>query len=287
MEALQMKKTIKEYAIIMLGSVILSLAISAFILPSQIGIGGVTGIAMVLNRMFSLPVGVMTIIINIPLFIFGFKLIGSKFAVRSGVVVVISSLLIDYFSNNFNFKPIDDILLAAIFSGALLGLSVYLIFLSYSSSGGLDILAKIIQSKFENLQLSNILLVQDVVIYTLIAYVFGPRSVMYAIISSFVRTKTIDAIQEGIASSRQCIIICQNSSSIITEIGTRLIRGATVLEAVGGYSNDKKKFIYVIIQRNQLNTLKSIVKEIEPSAFVAVSPVNDILGNYKRSFTIQ
>lgn len=282
-----MKKIIKEYAIIMLGSVILSLAISAFILPSQIGIGGVTGIAMVLNKMFSLPVGIMTIIINVPLFLFGFKLIGSKFAVRSGFVVVISSLLIDYLSTTFNFKPIDDILLAAIFSGALLGLSVYLIFLSYSSSGGLDILAKIIQSKFENLQLSNILLVQDIVIYGLIAYVFGPRSVMYAIISSFVRTKTIDAIQEGIASSRQCIIICQNSSTIITEIGTKLIRGATVLEAVGGYSNDKKKFIYVIIQRNQLNTLKNIVKEIEPSAFVAVSPVNDILGNYKRSYTIQ
>lgn len=287
MEAIQMKKIIKEYAIIMLGSVILSLAISAFILPSQIGIGGVTGIAMVLNKMFSLPVGIMTIIINVPLFLFGFKLIGSKFAVRSGFVVVISSLLIDYLSTTFNFKPIDDILLAAIFSGALLGLSVYLIFLSYSSSGGLDILAKIIQSKFENLQLSNILLVQDIVIYGLIAYVFGPRSVMYAIISSFVRTKTIDAIQEGIASSRQCIIICQNSSTIITEIGTKLIRGATVLEAVGGYSNDKKKFIYVIIQRNQLNTLKNIVKEIEPSAFVAVSPVNDILGNYKRSYTIQ
>jgi uncharacterized membrane-anchored protein YitT (DUF2179 family) len=282
-----MSKTIKEYATIILGSVILSLAISAFILPSQIGIGGVTGIAMVINRLFNLPVGLMTILINIPLFIFGFKLVGRRFAVRSGFVVIISSLLIDYFNRAFSFKPIDDILLSAIFSGALLGLSVYLIFLSYSSSGGFDILAKIIQSKFEHLQLSNILLIQDIVIYALIAYVFGPRSVMYAIISSFVRTKTIDAIQEGLASSRQCIIICQNSNNLITEINTKLVRGTTILEAVGGYSNDKKKFIYVIIQRSQLNALKNIVKAIEPSAFVAVSPVNDILGNYRQSLTIQ
>lgn len=282
-----MSKTIKEYATIILGSVILSLAISAFILPSQIGIGGVTGIAMVINRLFNLPVGLMTILINIPLFIFGFRLVGRRFAVRSGFVVIISSLLIDYFNRTFNFKPIDDILLSAIFSGALLGLSVYLIFLSYSSSGGFDILAKIIQSKFEHLQLSNILMIQDIVIYALIAYVFGPRSVMYALISSFVRTKTIDAIQEGLASSRQCIIICQNSNNLITEINTKLVRGTTILEAVGGYSNDKKKFIYVIIQRSQLNALKNIVKAIEPSAFVAVSPVNDILGNYRQSLTIQ
>lgn len=282
-----MSKTIKEYGTIILGSVILSLAISAFILPSQIGIGGVTGIAMVINRQFNLPVGLMTILINIPLFIFGFRLVGRRFAVRSGFVVIISSLLIDYFNRTFNFKPIDDILLSAIFSGALLGLSVYLIFLSYSSSGGFDILAKIIQSKFEHLQLSNILMIQDIVIYALIAYVFGPRSVMYALISSFVRTKTIDAIQEGLASSRQCIIICQNSNNLITEINTKLVRGTTILEAVGGYSNDKKKFIYVIIQRSQLNALKNIVKTIEPSAFVAVSPVNDILGNYRQSLTIQ
>lgn len=282
-----MFKTIKEYALIVLGSVVLSIAISAFLLPSQIGIGGVTGISMVLNKLFGLKVGVLTIIMNIPLFIFGFKLVGRKFAIRSGFVVLLSSTLIDYFNSAFKFKPIDDILLSSIFCGVLLGISVYLIFMSYSSTGGLDILAKIIQNKFKNLQLSNILLAQDIIVYSLIAYVFGPRSVMYALIASFIRTKTIDAIQEGIASSRQCIIICENSTEIIGEISTKLVRGVTVLDAVGGYSNDKKKFIYVVIQRGQLNSLKAIVKEAEPTAFIAVSPVNDILGNYRQSLTIQ
>lgn len=282
-----MSKFIREYALIILGSVILSIAISAFLLPSQIGIGGVTGIAMVINNLFGIKIGLLTILLNIPLFVFGYKLIGSKFAVRSGFVVVISSMLIDYFNSTFHFKPIEDILLSAIFCGVLLGISVYLIFMSFASTGGLDILAKIINSKFKNLQLSSILLIQDFVVYSIIAYVFGPRSVMYALIASFIRTKTIDAIQEGIASSRQCIIICQNSNEVITEINTKLVRGVTVLDAVGGYSNDKKKFIYVVIQRNQLNALRTIVKNIEPNAFVAVSPVNDILGNYRQLLTIQ
>ncbi len=282
-----MKTFIKEYALITLGSIILSLAISAFLLPSQIGIGGVTGIAMVINHIFGLKVGLLTIIMNVPLFLFGYKLVGSKFTIRSAFVVVLSSLLIDYFSAAFKFKPIEDLLLSAIFCGVLLGVSVYLIFLSQASSGGLDILAKIINNKFKNLQLSNILLIQDFIVYALIAYVFGPRSVMYALIASFIRTKTLDAIQEGLASSRQCIIICEDSSEIISTINTKLVRGVTVLDAVGGYSNDKKKFIYVVIQRSQLTALKSIVKSIEPSAFIAVSPVNDILGNYKQSLTIQ
>ncbi|MCM0646985.1 YitT family protein [Clostridium swellfunianum] len=282
-----MKDLIKEYSLILLGSVILSIAIAAFLLPSQIGSGGVTGIAMVINNIFGIKVGLLTIILNIPLFIFGYKLIGRKFAVRSGFVVVLSSLLIDYFNSIFHFKPIDDILLSSIFCGVLFGVSVYLIFMSYASTGGLDILAKIINSKFKNLQLSNILLVQDFIVYSLIAYVFGPRSVMYALIASFIRTKTIDAIQEGIASSRQCIIICQNSTEMISVINTQLVRGVTVLDAVGGYSNDKKKLIYVVIQRTQLNALRAIVKEIEPNAFVAVSPVNDILGNYRQLLTMQ
>lgn len=282
-----MKSLVKDYSLIILGSVTLSLSISAFLLPSQIGIGGVTGIAMIINHFLNFKIGLLTILINIPLFLFGYKQLGSKFAIRSGFVVFLSSMLIDYFNSNFKFTPINDMLLSSIFFGVLFGVSVYILFLSSSSTGGLDILAKIIQSKFKNVQLSNILLAQDVLVYGLIAYVLGPRSVMYALIASFIRTKTIDAIQEGIASSRQCIIICENSNKIISEINTKLVRGVTILDAVGGYSNDKKKFIYVVIQRSQLNLLKNIVRNIEPSAFVAVSPVNDILGNYKQSLSIQ
>ena len=116
----------------------------------------------------------------------------------------------------------------------------------------------------------------------------GPRSVMYAIIMSFVRSKTMDTIQESLASSRQCVIICEESDSIINEIQTRLARGVTVLDAVGGYSSINKKFIYLVIQRNQLSTLKEIVSEIDPTSFVTISPVNNILGNFKnRALTVQ
>lgn len=282
-----MKQIIKDYSIIILGSIILSFSISAFLIPSQIGIGGVTGIAMVINKILGYKIGLLTIIINIPLFISGFKLLGKKFAFRSAFVVFLSSIMMDYFNSAFKFKAIDDMLLSSIFFGFLFGISVYLLLISSSSTGGLDILAKIIHNKYKNIPLSSIMMIQDVVVYSLIAYVFGVRSVMYALIASFIRTKTIDAIQEGIASSRQCIIICENAPAIINEISTKLVRGVTVLDAVGGYSNDKKKFIYVVIQRSQLNYLKNIVKDLEPNAFISVSPVNDILGNYRQSLTIE
>jgi uncharacterized membrane-anchored protein YitT (DUF2179 family) len=103
---------------------------------------------------------------------------------------------------------------------------------------------------------------------------------------SFIRCKTIDAIQEGIASSRQCVVICEKQEEIIEEINNNLIRGATVIDAVGGYSHMDKKFIYVVIQSSELSTLKSIVKNVEPTAFVTVAPVKEIMGNYRRNISI-
>jgi uncharacterized membrane-anchored protein YitT (DUF2179 family) len=120
-------------------------------------------------------------------------------------------------------------------------------------------------------------------VYVFVGIVLGPHSVLYALIMSFIRSKTIDTVQEGIASSRQCIIICNNSEKIIEEVKIELGRGVTVLDAVGGYSHNNKKFIYVVVQKHQLTSLRLIIKNIDPLAFVAVSPVNDILGNYKQT----
>jgi uncharacterized membrane-anchored protein YitT (DUF2179 family) len=281
-----MKKIIRDYTFIIIGSIIFSLSISALLVPSKIGVGGVTGIAMSLNKLFDFKIGMLTILINIPLFAFGYKLIGKSFAFKSAFVVVISSLMIDYFNVAVHFKTLDDMLLASIFCGVLFGIGVALIYMGGGSTGGLDILAKIITNKFQNLQFARVLLIQDVIIYLFVSYVFGVRSVMYALIMSFIRTKAIDAIQEGISSSKQCIIICEKAEEIIDAIQTGLVRGVTVLDAVGGYSKVERKFIYVVIQKNQLNTLRNLIKKIEPSAFVTTSEVNDILGNYRQTLTI-
>lgn len=277
-----MKKLYKEISLLILGALLFSIYVSVFLIPNQIGTGGLTGISLGLNRLFNFPIGVTTLFLNIPLFIFGYNILGKNFAFRSGFVVLSSSFLIDYINVNFNFKPLGDMLTATIFAGVISGIGMALLFLANSSTGGLDISGKIIKNNLPSLSLTKILLAQDILIYIFVGITLGPRSVMYAIIMSFIRSKTMDAVQEGIASSRQCIIICENPDGLIEAITKELGRGVTLLNAQGCYSHTDKKFIYVVIQKIQLNTLKLIVRKIDPNAFVTVSSVNDIQGNFKQ-----
>ncbi|MCY6370944.1 YitT family protein [Clostridium ganghwense] len=283
-----MKQTTKEYCLLFLGCLLYSVGTSIFLIPANIGSGGATGIALCFNSLFKFPVGLTIIFVNLPLFIFGYKLLGKNFAFKSALIVFLSSIFIDYLNLiliPFNLKSImsQDVMLSSIFCGITIGIGIALIFMAGGSTGGFDISAKIINNKFPSLSISNILLIQDILIYLFIAIVLGPRSVMYALIMSFVRTKSIDTLQEGISSSKQCMIICESPEEIISEIQSKLLRGITIIDAVGAYSNGNKKIIYVVIQNNQLSKLKKIVKHTDPNAFVTVSSVSDILGNYRQS----
>ncbi|MFU0823487.1 YitT family protein [Clostridium sp.] len=277
-----MNKLCKEIGLSTAGCLLYSAYVSIFLVPNKIGAGGITGISLGLNELLNLPIGFTTLLLNVPLFIFGYNLLGKNFAFKSGIIVISSSFLIDFANSHLGFDPIGDTLTATIFAGVISGIAMALLFMAGASTGGLDISGKIIKNKFPNFQLPKILLMQDIIVYVFIALTLGTRSVMYAIIMSFIRSKTMDAVQEGIASSRQCIIICENPNAIIDAITKELGRGVTLLNAQGCYSHTDKKFIYVVIQKIQLNTLKHIVNTIDPNAFVTVSSVNDIQGNFKQ-----
>lgn len=280
-----MKKLLKEYILLLFGCILFSVYASLFLTPANIGTGGILGIALCFQKLFHFKIGLSTIILNIPLFLFGFKFLGKKFAFKSAIVVLISSLMIDYIiaiEPNYHLIPNGDKLTSSIFCGVISGVGMSLIFMSGGSTGGLDISAKILKNKLPSIQLSHILLSQDILVYFIVAIVLGPQSVVYALIMSFVRSKTIDAVQEGISSSRQCVIICNKYEEISEEVNNILDRSVTIINAQGGYSHNDKKFLYVVIQKHQLHMLKGMVKEIDPDAFVTVSSVNDILGNYKQ-----
>lgn len=277
-----MKNLFRDIGLLIVGCLVYSLYISVLLVPNNIGTGGITGISLGLKHLFNLPIGLTTLFLNIPLFIFGYGLLGKSFAIKSGIIVTVSSFLIDFMNSSFHFKPIGDLLTATIFTGVISGLSMAILFMAGASTGGLDISGKMIKSKFPSLPLPKILLAQDILVYIFVGLTLGPHSVMYAIIMSFIRSKTIDAIQEGVASSRQCIIISENPEPIIEDIKTKLGRGVTLLDAYGCYSHTDKKFIYVVVQKVQLNSLKNIINSIDPHAFVTVSSVNDIQGNFKQ-----
>lgn len=277
-----MKNLFRDIGLLIIGCLVYSLYISVLLVPNNIGTGGLTGISLGLKHLFNLPIGLTTLCLNIPLFIFGYGLLGRSFAIKSGIIVAVSSFIIDFMNANFHFKPIGDMLTATIFTGVISGLGMAVLFMAGASTGGLDISGKMVKNKFPSLPLTKILLVQDILVYIFVGLTLGPRSVMYAIIMSFIRSKTMDAMQEGIASSRQCIIISENPDPIIEDIKTKLGRGVTLLDAYGCYSHTNKKFIYVVVQKIQLNSLKNIVNNIDPHAFVTVSSVNDIQGNFKQ-----
>ncbi|ABK60849.1 MULTISPECIES: YitT family protein [Clostridium] len=277
-----MKNLFRDIGLLVVGCLVYSLYISVLLVPNNIGTGGITGISLGLKHLFNLPIGLTTLCLNIPLFIFGYGLLGRSFAIKSGIIVTTSSFIIDFMNANFHFKPIGDLLTATIFTGVISGVGMAILFMAGASTGGLDISGKMIKNKFHSLPLTKILLAQDILVYIFVGLTLGPRSVMYAIIMSFIRSKTMDAMQEGIASSRQCIIISENPEPIIEDIKTKLGRGVTLLDAYGCYSHTNKKFIYVVVQKIQLNSLKNIVNDIDPHAFVTVSSVNDIQGNFKQ-----
>jgi len=277
-----MKKTLREIGFMIIGVLLFSLYVSVFLVPNKIGTGGITGISLGLNALYNFPIGICTLLLNIPLFIFGYNFLGRNFVLKSLLIVASSSFLIDFLNINFYFNPLGDSLTSTIFAGVISGIAMALLFMAGASTGGLDISGKIINNKFKALELSKILLVQDMIVYIFVAITLGPKSVMYALIMSFIRSKTIDTVQEGVASSRQCIIICENPAKIIEAIEINLGRGVTLLNAEGCYSHTARKFIYVVIQKGQLKALKNIVNSLDPKAFVTVSSVKDIQGNFKQ-----
>jgi uncharacterized membrane-anchored protein YitT (DUF2179 family) len=281
-----MNTKFKQHLLLFAGTILYSVYAALLLTPSKIGTGGILGIALCLNKLFNFKIGLTSIVLNVPLFIFGFKLLGKKFALKSAIIVLISSFLMDSMNTlfpNFSVLPINDKLTSAIFCGVISGIAMAMLFMSGGSTGGLDISAKVFKNKFKSIQLSHILLFQDFCVYIFVGIVLGVHSVLYALIMSFIRSKTIDAVQEGMSSSRQCIIICNNYEKIVERVKNELGRGVTVLDAVGGYSHNNKKFIYVVIQKHQFSALNLIIKNIDPLAFVAISPVNNILGNYKQT----
>lgn len=273
--------SLKRYSLLAIGCLLFSIYAAVLLQPNNIGTGGILGISLIINKLLKLKIGLSTLLINIPLFIVGFKLLGKDFAIKSGIIVILSSTLIDIIPTIFNVTPLKDKLTASIFCGVVSGAAMTFIFMGGGSTGGLDISGKIIKRIFPSLSLSNILLFQDICIYIIVGITLGLDYVMYALIMSFIRSKTIETIQKTFSASKQCMIICDKPKPIIKAISEKLGRGATILDAVGGYSDNSKKFIYVVVQNNELSSLKSIVSSIDNKAFITVSEVEHIHGNFK------
>lgn len=266
---------LKHFLGIILGAAIVSVSINTLIIPNRIADGGVTGIAIILHYLLKWPVSLTVFLLNVPLFIVGLRLVGRKFLVLSIIGVGMLSLMLSLTA----FLPdmTHDTLLAAISGGVLSGIGMGIIFRSRGSLGGTDILA-VLFARTTSFSVGQILLGIDAVIFMGVAILFKPEMAMYAMIYTFIATRVVDLVQEGLSHSKSVMVVTSCPQKIADEIMVKLDRGVTLFQAIGAFSGEAKQVVYCVINRTELSQVKEIVRLQDPHAFVTIAEVPEVVG---------
>ena len=276
---------VKSYAVITLGSLLYALAYNIFYAPNLVAMGGLTGLGQVINALIPvLPVGTTVFVMNVPLFFLGWKYIGGHLLVSSLYAMTFSSFAIDVLDMIYRFPPTDT-MLAAIFGGALLGLGIGLVFAKGATTGGTDLIARLLKLKFAWLPMGTLVLFPDFAVIVLAAIAFGKvESALYGVVALFVTTKVMDLVLYGLDSSKVAYIISDAYREIADAITHDMERGLTLLHGEGGWSGAEKKILLVAFKQKQIVALKQTVKAIDPSAFLIVCDAHEVLGDGFREY---
>ena len=262
-----------------LGSAIFAMGFSLFLMPHDMNAGGISGLAQVVVEILGFgSVGTLSILINLPLFILGGIKIGKRFFVGSLLGMLLSSVLIDLFAL---IPPVDmEPLLCVLYGGAVCGLGLGVVFFSGTSTGGSDILVRLLKLKYRNVPIGQIALYFDLVVVTLTGLVFRDISkALYTGIAVFVTSQVVDAVVYRFDYSKVALIISSEYEAIARAIGKELDRGATYLHGEGTYSHNQTKVILTAVKKQQLAELKEIVIHIDPNAFIIVQEAHQVLGD--------
>ena len=272
-------KKLTRYLVIILGCVLYALGFQFFMYPNAIVAGGVTGVAMLINAFTRLPVGMLIIVLNIPLFLTSWRHFGLDLMIMSLVGMLLSSVFVDLFAMT-GIVMTGDPMLAAVIGGVIKGAGLGLVYYVGATTGGVDIVAKFLRQRFEQINFGTLILIMDTVIIVLYAASLGKyESAMYAVIAMFVVSKVIDLVLYGIDNSSLCYIISEQSEALTERIMAEpLRRGVTILEGEGAYSHLRKHVLLCVIKRTQMGELRRLVKSVDENAFFVVSDVKNVFG---------
>lgn len=266
------------YAKIVFGAAIYAAGFQFFLYPHSIPLGGIGGIAMILNFLFQLPIGTMTIIMNIPLFLYAWRRFGTYFMVASLVGMFVSSSLVDLFSV-LSISITNQPLLACVYGGLIKGFGMGLVYSAGATAGGVDIIAKDLRRRHPYINFGTIILIMEFVVILAFALISGKYdSSMYAVITTFISGKVVDLVLYGAANSKLCYIITDNSSLIKDAIVEQMRRGVTLLNGEGAYSGKEKKVILCVIKQQQIVQLRKLVHALDENAFVVVTESHEVFG---------
>ncbi|MBQ7871704.1 MAG: YitT family protein [Oscillospiraceae bacterium] len=279
------KELIRNILMIVVGSAVFSLGFDMFLDPNGINCGGVTGIAMLIvygTRVPWLTVGILTAVINLPLFLVGFKKIGKYFFFSSLAGMLISSTLYDLFLP-LAVRDLDP-LVAAIFGGVMIGGGLGLVFLAGASTGGTDIVARLIKLKWRNFPLGKIMLGMDVCIAVATGIVYRDlTNTLYSIITLYLSSVVLDQVIYGMDFAKVALIVSEKYEQIATAIDSKLDRGVTLLNGQGYYRRLDRYVLLSAVKQKQVAQLKELVFELDPEAFIILQDARQVLGDgFKR-----
>lgn len=271
-------KTLTWFGKIIAGCVLFSAGFAFFLEPNQVNAGGMTGLAMIIVHLLKFgTVGTLTMLINLPLFIISGIKIGKKFFVGSLFGMMISSVMLDAFA--LMPHPQMEPLLAALYGGLLCGIGLGIVFAAGASTGGSDIVVRLLKLKYEHVPIGTISIIFDAVVVILTGLVFQDISkALYSGVTVFVSGQVVDAVVYRFDYSKVVMIISREHERIAREIGLKLDRGATYLNGQGSFSGNDMKIVFTVVKKQQVAELKRLVMEIDADAFVVVQEAHQVLG---------
>ena len=268
-------KILKECFIVSIACIIMAFNTNYFYLGNKLAQGGVSGLSLIIHYTTNIDISYIYLALNIPLIIIAYIFIGKDFVFKTLFATIMLTIFLKVFGT---FRgPIDDILMASIFGGGINGIAIGIIFYAGGSSGGTDIIAKIINKNY-GIAIGKTLLTIDFIILSMVAFIFGKVIFMYTLISLLVSSKMIDIIQEGIYSAKGVTIITNRADELRKKIMEDTGRGITLINAKGAYTQKEIGMLYCVVGKYQLMKVKSIVKEIDPMAFMIVNQVHEVIG---------
>lgn len=266
---------IKKYLLLTLGAIVYAAGLETFFVPNNLIDGGVVGISMMISYLTDTPLSVFVVLLNIPFLYLGYKQIGKTFTISTLYSIVVLALAIQYFHTTPNITY--DIFLATIFGGIVVGLGVGMIIRYGGSVDGTEIVAIISDRKTE-LSVGETVMIINLFILSSAGLVFGWERAMYSLIAYFIAYKVMDLVISGLEESKGVMIVSDKSDDLAETLLARLGRGVTILHGEGAYTNEPKRVLYTVVTRLEVAKLKAIVKEKDPSAFLSIYNINDVVG---------
>lgn len=270
---------LRKYLYLFIGAIITAVGLEIFLIPNNIIDGGVVGIAIMLSALTGLPFGMFLIMINLPFLFLGYKYIGKHFAIAT----TFSVICLSFWSNIFlPVLPVtNDFFLAAVFGGIITGAGVGIVIRNGASFDGTEIVA-IITDRKTVFSVGEIVMFINLFILSSASFVFGWDKAMYSLVAYFVISKMIDVVIKGLEETYAVMIVTSQHEEITDKLMKQMDKGVTLLHGEGGYSKEKRKILYCIVTRLEIDSLKSIVLDIDEAAFITINLVSDIVGGRLR-----